>query len=678
MRPNSLQWRHRAMSAALAVSWASSIQLAGCLNNPTRSDLAGEAGKAALRAEEDIAQQKSQIALAAAEEEDESHTQTGKVVVAGGAVPATDSPILQVGGEAPAAAKTSFWSFLKPKPARPAIKDPFADRPELQASKTPTDSAATVGKARLPSSSPALPQKPAVEKPGQGSFSPDNWFEKEFARQTPFSSWDQAAQQEPVVKAVPSEAVSTQTPQNKSEAMPARSQDWAAQPVAEKISPVSAKLSANSRAADVASFEELEQRRSAAAATPTPVESIATRQQKLRIQALLSEAHTNSLRGEFHAAYRSALLAEKVANEHQIVFQAGEENPHDFARAIAAKIWRASDSIDDFSLAAAVPANRLNPVATANGASTTSLNSSNSSFNNSHSPFPDQAFATWQPLPDNIDQKWQPQMGQMKTTPARTMPASPVVRAETPPVADIMPEIRPWGQGRAIRESQPPREFSGLDAAGTALAVPTPLANSLPMEGIKSEPESTHSNRNDAGVQFAIAHSISDDSSPQLIDPFAQTENQASAGTGEFGHDRSGKTLATAMDSQRPLLMAPPTPADNHTQPAENSTLTWDDLSKSKASMNSTEHVRASDTNFKWRVTWSILGLIGAGIAAAIGLKVSRSNDVGGRNPITGDVLSAQSSQPAALNVSTLEMVTDTPASTDEPEIQPLQFKRVA
>lgn len=60
---------------------------------------------------------------------------------------------------------------------------------------------------------------------------------------------------------------------------------------------------------------------------------------KLRVQALLSEAHSQEIRGELKAAYRSALLAQTIAEQNGVQFDAAEEQPQQFVGTISKRLW---------------------------------------------------------------------------------------------------------------------------------------------------------------------------------------------------------------------------------------------------------------------------------------------------------------------------------------------------
>lgn len=63
---------------------------------------------------------------------------------------------------------------------------------------------------------------------------------------------------------------------------------------------------------------------------------------RLRMQQLVAAAIESETRGDLHAAYRSALLAQKIADEHHIAVDRLEPSPTALAETIAEKIWKTS------------------------------------------------------------------------------------------------------------------------------------------------------------------------------------------------------------------------------------------------------------------------------------------------------------------------------------------------
>lgn len=73
--------------------------------------------------------------------------------------------------------------------------------------------------------------------------------------------------------------------------------------------------------------------RASGASTETP------RTTKLRVQSLMSEAHTSMVRGDWYAAYRSALLAQQEAVNRKIEFGPQEERPDQLVNELATRLW---------------------------------------------------------------------------------------------------------------------------------------------------------------------------------------------------------------------------------------------------------------------------------------------------------------------------------------------------
>lgn len=699
MSPKSLRWKYRALRLVITVGCASSLQLTGCLNNPTRSDLASEAGKAALIAEEDISQQK--IDEAAKLAASESSPQRGKVVLSGGETPdqAENSKVVQTAGEVEETPpKKSFWSFLTPKPKKPAVKDPFADQPELKAQAKaqakppakgdpkadhkPETPQGAPGKARLASSSAAVPDAKGSEK---DAFSPENWFEKELANQ-PAPSWAPVGENK----------IFTRQPGPFDKVSPFdKANDWADKPVAATQKPDEApwnpqrsdavKPAAREEADNWTTADTFTGRQSVLSATPVgtadSMNSLAARQQKLRIQALMSEAHTCALRGELHAAYRCALLAEKVAEEGRVTFAPGEETPQEYARSLAAKLWRTSNASEESYLAASESVGRATAPAAARPESTVTNKGPQSNVV-ANSPFPNGAFATWQPLKEKAGDQQTVAGNASGLTPAHleqspsaasglTMAAaagkSPLLQQRPSPVADVLPEIRPWPNERAIHNSTPPQQFSG----STAMSSPSPENSlQLPEADGDSRPQNPSSNHK---VQFAIAHEVQEEQSPALLDPFPSS---GSANLNDRSGSRAGpRQFAAATENhQRPVLLAPPVPAERTSQAAAESTLTWEQLSRTH---KGEQKVKTAETGWSWKTTWSILGLIAAGLCTAAGIRYSRrQSEQAPTNGPAGQPTHGESINPAVAP--TLELAGDPATGSDEPEIQPLQFKRAA
>lgn len=695
MRARHPKWQRRALSVAVAVSWVSSTQLVGCLNNPTRTDLAAEAGRAVLKAGDE--EQGDRVAESKATT---SKPLPGNVVVAGGATPErSPSSIIRTGGEAPTQ-KSGFWNFWSSKSEKSAISDPFANAP---VPKSPSEDQRDA--------SSGSPQSGAakVRMTSTASNSPEQWFEEEFRRTAALSSWEREAIANSTAAAIQSDDAGIKagakgvasSPSNESDRFPpsrSLSRDespsttsvakvklddvvqetapWAQQQSAgaskvtlpategrQKPGPSFAaefpEATANSQS-EPSNNKEL----TAARSVQTPsAAAIQIRKEKLRIQALLSDAHTNQMRGELHAAYRSALLAEKIAKEHRIEFSTGEENPSELARTIAASIWRTSNSSEE-AYQAATEATLMQEAAP----STATKANESAEPAKAKSPFDDHLFATWRPLPDNLDQR----PAQIAESSAKSAASSDSVSRthsaalsqSPPPTLDILPEIRPSKSGKGVSQTSPaqellpPREF---DMTTTEL----PKQEARPL----NLPEST-GQAIDSGVQFAIAQSVSEPAGTNV----SILAPEAIQDTNAISDDQS---LAATFGQRRPMLMAPPVPMDMTLSNVEPAPISWEEADQTSRELSNASS-RKADTSFQWRMTWAIIGLFGAVVTAVIGIRMSRSEE---------DLASTSSAnendvdRPQTVSLSTPLEVTENTSSTSDPsdsEVQAIQFKRAA
>jgi len=699
MSPKSLSWQDRTLRAAMTVGCLSSVQFAGCLNNPTRTDLAAEAGKAALIAEEDITHQKTQEAIAAAHSEQPSARDhesrdhesppaaRGNVVLAAGEfLPGQDdSPILQTSGEEPQAEapekKKSFWNFWPRKSSKPVVKDPFANHPELKSATKPQDQNPSVGKAKLATTAaaPVPDRKPAEKDP----FSAENWFEKELAKQ-PVPSWAQIDQQGTGIGEGVAVAFQN-SPEEKSPVEQARlskpaasaadTAPWAAQPESKlKSAPVRPASPWDAVATTPPSRSQL---KNVASGTQTPSsESVVVRQQKLRIQALLSDAHSNAQRGELHNAYRSALLAEKIASDYKLTFAEEEEHPQMLSRNLAAKLWQTSNVSEEAYLAAAdlhaPTANQQirNPAAPVNEPNSGSANTS----------FPGGTFATWQPLPEPAGQR--PRAVASTVTPSTNhqAPARSTASQMNSMPQGAMPQIRPWVNERTVQGTTPPEAFSNSNASQPTLGLTAP---ELAQEGDAGRhSQSRHlSDTSGSGVQFAIAHEVHENQPPKLLDPFVASGSNVAGNVTDPSDRLSNNSMSSvALDRPRTMLMAPPTPAETGSRATADSSLTWEQISRADSGEGAAQIKADHDTQVIRRVIWSMIGLLGAAITTGIGIWYSKRKEtelpVAAAEEKTQTEIATETSATPASTI--LEMVTDPAPAQDEQEVQPLQFKRAA
>jgi len=691
MSPKSLRWQYRTLRVAMTVGCVSSIQFAGCLNNPTRTDLAAEAGKAALLAEEDITHQKTLEALAAAESEpspaadhESSPDAKGRVVLAGGeSHPGQeDSPILQTNGEEPQTEapekKKSFWNFWPGRSSKPVVKDPFANNPELKSTAPPQNPNSSAGKAKLATTATPVPdRKPAEKDP----FSAENWFEKELASQ-PVPSWAQIDQPGTEMgKGVP--VTFQKSSEEKSQVGQARlnrpassmpdTAPWAAQPDSKlKSAPAQPTSPWDAVTNSPQPRTQLKNAASAPAHASSP-ESVVVRQQKLRIQALLSDAHSNAQRGELHNAYRSALLAEKIASDHQLTFAEGEEHPQTLSRSLAAKLWQTSNASEAAYLAAAdLHAPTANqPIRSP----ATPVNESNSpSANNS---FPGGSFATWQPLPESAT----PQRGIVASTATpstndRPGPTLSMAGRRNSMPQGAMPQIRPWVNERTVQETAQPDALSNSSAGQPAPGLTAPM---MPQDGLANRPSPADARHPavvaESGVQFAIAHELHEDQPPKLLDSLVSSGSSART---PADHTLQDSMASAALDRQRTVLMAPPTPADTGARATADSSLTWEQISRADSGEDAAQIKADHDAQVIRRVIWSIVGLLGAVITTGIGVWYSKRKQE--KLPAVAQEEQTQiaAETPAVSTSTILGMATDSTSTQDEPEVQQLPFKRAA
>lgn len=631
MCPSRSRVRHRALKVAFAVSWASSVQLAGCLNNPTRADLADSASKAALQAEHEIEQLKRDAAIAASLE---TPTEApGKVELAGGDVPDEPTSLQLAGGEDPSGPSSFFRNLLKKRPAKPS------DEVDTAKEAKETDSSPAPAKKGGPQVRPGTAEKKSEAVPAQAAsktsaaqssdLSADNWFKQEFsgekspsdtaakdlataAKSRPFPANQGVVSSKPVEAPQPAN-LSHQAPESSADATPARREQpadpaWAVKPQ------IPGQPATNATAAPAIA---------APALTERPI--------RLRIKALLSEAHTCAIRGELHAAYRSALLAEQLASEHKIAFAPGDENPRDLAKDIAAKIWRSSNAGET---AVAIGDGESRP-------ETPGLElASDDSFPGG------ETFATW-----------------VSISPGQAGPALSVQEKRTSAAGnpDRLPEIRPGTKSRG--ESWQAAVTGGTsENALTTVPEPVPL---VPQEvpalvETPKAPEARPQLPGSGGVEFAIAHTVQEDRASAPADPFAAKPTLQPAPfppAFEVASEMPSGARVTA-NAERPLLMAPPAAVSVPAPPpALPSQLTWDDLASTAPATPSAEELATAPTSMlNWKIIWGLLGFVAAVASTLAGLFLTRS-----RNAVP---------QPAAAAAQ--------PPREEMSESRPLPFKRVA
>ncbi len=724
MRPQPSTMRKNALKVAFAVSWASTLPLSGCLNSPFRSDIASEEHRAAASAEasDRMDSHDSQIELA-------GHTgdQSRRVQWAGGEMPEDSGDVVQVNDEKKTTSRPPLWMFWKKASSESGKSEAKAD--EKATAKAETRSTVTPGaKAK-----PEVAKSKTVAPPQ--SLKPENWFEENIKPTKPASVAGSpkatAAPQAPQTAAAPGKpksqpfpgdaqkpakpesgsgiqtasAAATDEKGQASLTKPAAMEvaagdesaaisklpDWAVSPTKEvKIETPLSTMSGKSRfdfaQTESTPAESPAETPSAASAEPAaeqPVarssanqnlltESAAQRQQRLRIKALMSDAHSNLIRGQLHAAYRSALLAVKIADEHQLAFNAGDENPKELSQTIATRIWgdrphgNSSLAAESHSPTGGMKLEETAKEWNSTQVDATPLAATPAPRENLSEDVFGESFATWTPVPGpstaiaNRDPMGTRTPFEASRTPMQPAPAhqEPVIEGKwiSQPGAEVaLPEIRPTVPARSTLSSggTAPNLIRPLPSTekGEAQA-PSPLsALSFSSETLPHSPSTSPFGemKEGSGVQFAIAESVSGERKPKLLEP--PTTDSMSA--------NSARPMAMAtLDRQRPHLAAPSFPD------AEPRRVPTDHLTASADQTTSTDSA-APQKNSASRAIWVVLGLLGSGVALVAGIKFARRDE----DDVEQDIRSREPESTA----------TESPSAAEQPaENPPLKIKRAA
>jgi len=660
MRPLRSSMRHRAVHVALVVGWASSIQFAGCQLSPAHSDLVTEFSTPVTPIDAGV-EERSSVQLAVAE------------------VPFQHSGIQLVSGKTPAPkeaeapSRLSFLKFWKK-----------GDEKEKAAAKPPAPPPTREKTVAKPASAPAgraIPDTPSAEA-AKKQLAPESWFESELAERKPASPAAVAAKPEIRPSAPPSKPAVASPSAPVAEALNQRplisdnsattSESARPFPNARRTESESALISeaitASSQDPSWASADWSSNRpesRSAAqltgasvshpAVSPVPdesrqpaagtlSESTNQRQQRLRVKALLSDAHSCQIRGELHSAYRSALLAERIAQEHHLQFDRSEENPSEFARNLATRLWGSGTDSQASApqISSAIPEREQRPepapIDTAD-VKTDAVVDPFAAMAVSETPkltttarqapvlesFQD-GFATWTPAP-GTSSGFQPK-------PASQTPELSATNSVFPRNGSGMvpPESGGWMDAAAdrsglpmIRPAAPTTDLSQSAPHAFPREMPKPSPSSRPVhsqgEGASlSSPDTSASElRGDTahgGVQFAIAQNLSNVSEPRRFDSDVPS----------FLNDSVPATLSAAtLDQQRPKLMAPPVP-EMVLQTAASGADGMDAAATAAFAAGGDE---AAPQKSGGRIVWIVIGLLGAGMATVLGLKYARRDPEG-------------------------------------------------
>ncbi|MCA9029443.1 MAG: hypothetical protein KDA66_01465 [Planctomycetaceae bacterium] len=347
----------RFIQSALACTCLTLIPFSGCTKNSSRDfsfGLRKEASRSALKAEEELAAQKRRDAAARLLRETEEKA-AGTAVVDSGKT-----------------RRTSLADFMNDE--QPQTRDPFAI----------AEAENTAGRAAVGSEKSDVQQTAAVtgrnasESSGE---SPWDQLMRDYLSQDEATQADATAQTAPTAPAggarpFPRPQVSTAEPKPEAPAIAATQTDvpawarglsgsgskvvgpeppaeWANADAAESPNEQVQNASADDSDAGVVRLSQEEPTSApsfAEAATPqaeakpVPTAQDARLAQKLRIQSLLSQSHSDIVRGNWLSAYRTALLAQQESETHKVVFGEFEERPTQLVNEIATRLWGRPDA----------------------------------------------------------------------------------------------------------------------------------------------------------------------------------------------------------------------------------------------------------------------------------------------------------------------------------------------
>ncbi|WP_437205916.1 hypothetical protein [Planctomicrobium sp. SH664] len=601
------------------------MHFSGCLSNSTRDVSTGfkdDATKAALKAERDSVAQRRQKAagLDSTDEAKPQVEQAGKVRLDDAA-----GEIVQT--------SASTGKPLADKKIGEAAKDPFAEKMasdpvgQLIASNRPLN-AAELAK-QLDDSTPlSIPeegaQKTVAARPFPGAEAPaaeGTPTATKTAEVNPFAAQKVSAQPTATAAAGKSKVVGPTPPTEwtgatnatqgqkslaaagnantsgtPSKQATAHADDWT-------VAPARARLDSTPQADTATPKTQLKP----VAMTP------AEREKRLRVKALLSEAHTHAMRGELHSAYRSALLAEKILAENKLAPGTTEEDPSALARELAAKIWRTSDS--DAMLAASqtsgTAATSASPAARSTGSVFPEWNNLNS----------------WTPIPGSDGAK---AVTQAKPESRSALDLPEIRPAQTPTKSEVPSNALPT----------PSNPF----AQRTPDATPSATAKVPTSEPAKAE----------GGVTFAIAESLTPAGESQ---PERKSRRPEWNSVTSLPEQAAPPVMASAVQQEsRPVLMAPAAATAPEPAILPKSAIAWDQLTAEpeEGRWVSTEPRKetAKSAKNQARLFWGLGGLLAAGASLAFGLRLLRRNTEAEVPPAVATTpLAQETEEPAAENL---------------------------
>ncbi|MEZ5940572.1 MAG: hypothetical protein R3C18_04215 [Planctomycetaceae bacterium] len=363
----------RFVQSALACTCLTLIPFSGCTKNASRDFSLGlrkEASRSALKAEEELAAQKRRDAAARLLRETEEKA-AGTAVVESGKT-----------------RRTSLADFLSDD--KPQTRDPFAiaeagkssDQPVVGTAKSEVQQTAAVARPKPTESPDASPWDQLMHdylSEADATAQAESDRPADTARPFP---WPEASAAEPKAETPGIAATQSDVPAwarglsgNESRVVgPEPPAEWATADTSQtQDGPVESAIAESDNVGVVRlAREEATEPESVTSpwnqpaapqgeAKPVPTAQDAQLAQKLRIQSLLSQSHSDIVRGNWLSAYRTALLAQQESEKHNVSFGEFEERPVQLVNEIATRLWGRPDarpsldqtdvSVAEFSLA---------------------------------------------------------------------------------------------------------------------------------------------------------------------------------------------------------------------------------------------------------------------------------------------------------------------------------------
>ncbi len=340
MRTSQIRWQRGAMCIAVAAACASSVSVIGCARSSARevgADLSKQASESAIRAERFIAARNE----SAADVEDASSEEpAGKVFLSGTSSKARQNPLAQL-------LKENSEQFPSEDPflySNRKQKDVVAQKSDDQIVLTQHSKDQRAQDSR--SGIDPNDQSP-IAKPFPTDAQPKTQSQ---ATRNPFAAYKQQQEAEPtptlatsktsgsrIAKRLPKLAASPKLPAQqespvtavptfrKDEAIPTLGQ-WKNVSEQPRLNPVlkSPVVQAPVQTKPV---------------QPKEVPQEKNVEQFERMKSLILQAKNQHARGELHAAYRSALLAQNIVTKNDLKLGPNDANPTTIAQEIAAMIW---------------------------------------------------------------------------------------------------------------------------------------------------------------------------------------------------------------------------------------------------------------------------------------------------------------------------------------------------